>query len=145
MKFANIITNQIVEREQLPRSVTVNGQTTPTPTAEDYAALGWRRVVNEQQPAAGVVVTSWTITETGPLTCDLTIATSTTQEQIDADRVAQEKAAARALLDDTAGLSRLLLTVVEQLVTLINTERGRHGAPAITREQIIATLRTALE
>jgi hypothetical protein len=146
MKFANLNPPQrIVEREQLPRFVEFNGQLTTTPTPEDYAAIGWRRVVNEQTPADGVVVTGWTITETGPLTCNLTIATTTTQAALDAARIVQEKADARALLGQTDGLARLILTVVGQLVLLINTERGQHGRAAITQQQIVTTLRSALE
>jgi hypothetical protein len=145
MKFANILTNQIVEQAQLPRSVEINGQLTTTPGPEDFAAIGWRRVVNEEAPAAGIVVTGWTITETGPLTCDLTIATSVTQASLDAAAVAKQKAEARALLDSTDGLGRLLFTLGDQLRILINVERSRHSAAAITSQQMVDTLRAALQ
>ena len=142
MQFANIITGEI--RSVLSPTLVKDGATIQGATLADWSLLGWRRVVNVAEPTDGYRVTSYNVVETGLLTCDLTVKTEVSLADEAAALVAAQKAEARALLESTEGLGRLLMTLAEQLVILINVERAQHSRAAITSAQIKTTLQNAL-
>jgi hypothetical protein len=137
MNFCNIITGEILENRP-PFIRAEDGSASEDQSIKHYQQLGWRRVTEVAAPTAGYRVISHTAQEIGGATARLLVAT-------EVNIADEQKAEARALLDSTDGLGRVLLTLAEQLVILINTERAQHGRSQITPAQIKATLQAALQ
>lgn len=139
MKFANINTQQITT--VLPSVLVLPDVTIQNPTLQQYAAQGWRRVTQEETPAAGVIPLTWTITELNGTDCSLTIATSTTQAQVDADALVASKTAAEQLASVGTTETGIVIRALSALMLQeINTLRQRASLSQYTAEQFKTAL-----
>lgn len=72
MKFGNINTQEI--RESLPNVLVLAGQTISGADIRHWSQLGWRSVVEVEEPSAGCRVTGYSVEEIDGLTCRLKVS-----------------------------------------------------------------------
>ena len=100
MKYGNINTGVI--QLQLPSGglSTSTGHFTPQPGLLEWATVGWREVVSEDDPPDGRRIVTQGVVELTGLTCNLTVATSV--------NIAAEQAVAKDLETSTKWIGKTL-------------------------------------
>ena len=116
MTFANKNTGEIVDT--LPSVIVQDGQTITGATIDQWAAQGWRKIVQVDSPAQGYRVGSYGVTELDELTCKLTVATSINIAGEQAALAAADVAARAAALAATKTLVSTIINAAGQAVDL---------------------------
>jgi len=144
MQFANILTGEI--RNILSSTLVKADLTIQGASLEQWAELGWRRVVEVAEPAAGHRVTSYTPEEIDGLTCRLIVATQVNIADEQAAQLAESKTAAKTLAEvgatDTGLVLRALATL---LLGEINTLRQRASLTQYTSQQFLNALKAKID
>lgn len=148
MKFANINTGQIVD--SLSTILELPGRTITGATIREWQQLGWREIVQVEEPAAGYRAGTYNIVEIDALTCRLTIATSINiadeQAAFAAAALTAAKSSGKDLLDfGTYDLALVLRAFSTLVLQEINTLRTKAGLSTYTQQQFITALKAKID
>ena len=155
MSFANINTQE--RKETLPNVMVLGDQTITGATINDWAKVGWREVVEVDEPAEGFRVGTYAIEELSATTCKLTVATSVNLADEAAEQAAAnaaalvaytayQKDAAKGLLDGgKEDIQRALRGFAELTLQEINTLRTRASLANYTWEQFVNALKAKID
>lgn len=144
MNFANVNTGQIAGA--LSATMTTPGGVIQGATLQDWAAVGWRRVVAVAAPTAGFRATSYGVHEIDGLTCDLTVATEINIATETAAELEAIKTAAKTLAELGNTEIGLVLRAFSVLVLQeINALRTKTGMVNYTPAQFLAALKAKVD
>lgn len=163
MPYANIITQEI--KDSLPNVLVADGTTVTGATLINWAPLGWREIVQTDEPAVGYRVGEYLAVELTPLTCKLTVKTSiniadeqaaqaAAQAAALAQQIAEAKALAKSLYPGPGDIrnvspeavARLLLAECTVIYTWLFAAAASGGhVPAKTAQQVTDALYAAID
>ena len=148
MQFGNIHTGEI--KTALPTVLALEGKTITGADITHWAALGWRRVVEVEQPAEGYRAAGYNVVEVDGLTCQLTLTGSINiadeQAAAAAAQIEADKASAKLLSDvATSDVGRVIRAFAALVMEQFNVLRAREGLAQFTAEQFIAALKVKID